>query len=360
MVLAAGFGTRLGELSQIRPKPLFPVCNHVLARWAVHLLIHHGLSSISLNLHHLGDAVARELGRAISVPGVGSAELDYSYETSILGTGGGIRQMAERAGGLCRTIVINGKIVTDVDLTRVLEVHEKSGNLATMVLYPHPSFAQRAHAAQASSMLVPGRPTSWSPVEIDEQNRICRLRDQRRPSGARGKSHPHLFTGIHVLEPELLRLLPSGQSDVISAGYHPLLVRDAPIGAVVHEGYFYEHSTPARYLQGNLNLLAGNVTIPSAPGPLRGIASDAELGQDASISKEALVGQKARIGAGASIGAGCVIGDGADVAAGAKLECCIVWPRAKAKGVLTHTVVTPSGPVSLATDRDLSSSVASE
>ncbi|MCH9684162.1 MAG: NTP transferase domain-containing protein, partial [Deltaproteobacteria bacterium] len=89
MILAAGFGTRLGPITQRRPKPMLPVCGSPLVRWAVRWLVHHGVHDITINLHHLGEQIEAELGDGQAL----GARIQYSPEHGqILGTGGGLRQ----------------------------------------------------------------------------------------------------------------------------------------------------------------------------------------------------------------------------------------------------------------------------
>ena len=83
IILAAGFGTRLGTLSDERPKPLLPVCDIPLIRYALALLRGHGITEIAVNLHHRGELIEAELGDERAI---------YSREEVILGTGGGIAQ----------------------------------------------------------------------------------------------------------------------------------------------------------------------------------------------------------------------------------------------------------------------------
>ncbi|HEX4460770.1 MAG TPA: sugar phosphate nucleotidyltransferase, partial [Polyangia bacterium] len=85
LILAAGFGTRLGALSDERPKPLLPVCDIPLIRYAVALLRGHGITEVAVNLHHRGELIRAELGDGFH----------YSEESTILGTGGGIVQLQE-------------------------------------------------------------------------------------------------------------------------------------------------------------------------------------------------------------------------------------------------------------------------
>ena len=65
MIFAAGFGTRLGDLTQHRPKPMLPICGAPLVRWAVLWLRAQGVREIVINLHHLGEQILAELGDAV-------------------------------------------------------------------------------------------------------------------------------------------------------------------------------------------------------------------------------------------------------------------------------------------------------
>ena len=114
MVLCAGMGTRLGQISMERPKPLLPVCDYPLARYAVALLRGYDIRDVVVNLHHLGDQIEAELGDGADL----GVQLSYSREPEILGTGGGLRRMAEYLShnGHEPCVVINGKIVAEIDL----------------------------------------------------------------------------------------------------------------------------------------------------------------------------------------------------------------------------------------------------
>lgn len=335
MVLAAGYGTRLGGLSDERPKPLLPVCDQPLVRWAAQLLAHHGLNELWVNLHHLGELLRDALGER-----VGAARVAYSEEETILGTGGGIRQVAARHGRRETLIVANGKIACDVDLEAVLHAHRQRGALATLVVTPHP------HAR------------AWGAIGVDGAGRVARLLGQASagaessPSAAeRGVIGEHLFTGIHVLEPELIDALPqSGPCCVVRDGYAPLFAAGAPLFAHVHEGYFYEHSTPERYLQGNLNLLADDAPeLPARPGPLRGVHPEAELGPGVVVAADALVAAGAVLEAGVELGSGVVIGRGARIGRDSKLSASIVWPDVEvaAESVLQRVIATPKQRISV-------------
>jgi NDP-sugar pyrophosphorylase family protein len=305
MILAAGLGTRLGALGEERPKPLFPVADVPLVRYALALLRGHGIADVIVNTHHLGDLLEAELGE----------EVAYSREEGqVLGTGGGIARAAPFFGRE-RCFVLNGKIVADLDLAAVVAHHERTGALATLVVRPDPDAVR------------------WGAVDLDAATgRVRAIR------GAGG----HMFTGIHLLEPALVARLPAGVSDIVDAAYLPALARGEPIAAYVMEGYFWEHSTPARYLAGNINLLRGaGARLRHAPDPLVGISPRAKVAPGAQLIPPVAVGADAVVEPGARVGPDVVIGRRARVLAGAQVETAIIWPDAVVAGAVRSAVVTP-------------------
>src|SRR5262245_42821527 len=111
MILAAGFGTRLGALSDERPKPLLPVAAVPLIRYVVALLRGHGIHEIVINLHHRGDLIEADLGDGAAL----GVRIAYSREETILGTGGGIKRalplLAPEGDTAEPFFVVNGKIL---------------------------------------------------------------------------------------------------------------------------------------------------------------------------------------------------------------------------------------------------------
>jgi NDP-sugar pyrophosphorylase family protein len=316
MLLAAGLGTRLGDLSDERPKPMLPVCDRPLVRWAAQLCVHHGITDLVVNLHHLGEQIRRELGGGEDL----GAEIRYSPEPVILGTGGGIKAMAAlRPRGTC--IVVNAKIVVDLDLEEVLAAHRRRGALATLVLKADPD-AER-----------------WGAIGIDRDGRLTRLLDLQRPGD--GPSRDCMFTGIHVLEPEIMDAIPEGPCCIVRTAYSTLFSRGAPLFGHVHPGYFHEHSTPARYLRGNFNLLDGVVDPAARPGPLRGVDPLAEVHPTARLIPPVLLGPRACIEAGAVLGPRAVVGAGARVARGVRLAESVVWPETEVTEDTRRAILTP-------------------
>src|SRR5262245_661009 len=143
MVLAAGLGTRLRPLTDRVPKPLVPLLNRPLVERPLERLRGAGIHEVVLNVHHQASAVRTALGDG---RGLG-LQIEYSVETDLLGTGGGVARV--RALGLLGEgtfVLMNGDSVVEVDLRAVIDAHRASGALATIVL--HPRTEARFHAVE--------------------------------------------------------------------------------------------------------------------------------------------------------------------------------------------------------------------
>lgn len=295
IILAAGLGTRLGELSDERPKPLLPVCNVPLIRYALALLHGAGIREIAVNLHHRGELIRAELGDGFH----------YSEEREILGTGGGLVKIGDwlTNGGRDSFVVVNGKIVSNIDIAATLRHHDATNAAATMVLREVPDAEK------------------WGAIHVDDRGRVTRIVGQGAPS-----AHACMFTGVHVISPRLLARLPAtGESDSIRQGYIPALLDGDRIEGIRYDGYWHEHSTPERYLQGNWNLLSGSVTLTQPPPGFGAIAPSAIIEPGAQLSPLVVVGARSV------------------VRASARLDRVVVWPDSTADGALTDAIVTPKG-----------------
>ncbi len=326
MLLAAGRGTRLGPLGLSLPKPLVPICGYPAIRFGLAACARAGLDDVVVNLHHLGDRLRQTLGDGAAA----GVRIRYSVEPDLLGTGGGIAQ-ARALLGAGRVLVINGKVVADVDLAAVLRGHAAAagqGAVGTLVLRDDPD------------------PRRWGAIGVDATGRVVSILAARSPIPAEGPVTERMFTGIHVLEPALLDRLSPIPCDVIRDAYIPALEGGARIATQRLGGYFAEHSTPARYLAGNLDLLATPTLVPQAPGPLTGVDPSAETA-GARLVPPYRIAAGAIIEPGAEVGPAAVIGAGARVRAGARVYQAVVWPDAVVEGEVGRAVVTPEGTVAI-------------
>jgi NDP-sugar pyrophosphorylase family protein len=329
MLLAAGRSTRLGALGLAAPKPLVPICGYPAIRFGLHAAACAGARRAVVNVFHRGDMVQAVLGeRVLSGDGTPEIAIAYSVETDLLGTGGGIAK-ARPLFGEGPVLVMNAKVVADLDLPALLAAHAAAGAVATMLLRDDPE------------------PRRWGAIGVDAAGRVVSILDARSPHPPQGPVTERMFTGVHVLNAPLLDRLQPVVSDVIRDAYIPALLAGETIAAVTHSGYFAEHSTPERYLAGNLALLRQPSLLRAPPGPLVGVAAGASIDARAQVIAPCRIESGAIVEGGAVVGPDVVVGAGARVAAGARLERSVVWPGAVAAGPLTDAVVTPSGTVAV-------------
>ena len=325
MLLAAGRSTRLGALGLAAPKPLVPVCGYPAILFGLHAAARAGARRAVVNVFHRGDLVQAVLGARVVGPG-SAIDIAYSVETDLLGTGGGLAKARPlfEAGPL---LVMNAKVVADLDLTGLRAAHGGAGAVATMLLRDDPD-ARR-----------------WGAIGVDSSGRVVSILDARSPRPPEGAVTERMFTGVHVLAPALLDRLQPVVSDVIRDAYMPALRAGETITAVTHAGYFAEHSTPERYLAGNLALLRDPGLLRDPPGPLIGVDPAAVIDGRARVLERCRIEAGAVVEAGASIGPDVVLGAGSRVAAGVRVERAVVWQGAVVTGDVADAVVTPSGTV---------------
>ncbi|OGQ87273.1 MAG: hypothetical protein A2512_12875 [Deltaproteobacteria bacterium RIFOXYD12_FULL_56_24] len=284
MVLAAGLGTRLHPYSLQRPKPLFPVLDTPLLAHTLTQLRRSGAEGILVNAHHLREQIKAMLQ--------GQGDVLVQMEDLEMGTGGGLR-LALSHFGEAPFLAVNGDIVHDLDLAAVYRTHCASGAEVTMVLHDCPRFNN---------------------VRVDGEGRIVGF------VGAAGEGERLLaFTGVQVINPAVLSLIPAGVFYNIIDCYEALLESGGFIQALVVSGHFWtDMGTPSDYLRLHEDvLLKGRLPgffSEDAATPFY-LAKNAVLGAGVTLQDWVAIGHGATIGAGASL-ARVVVWDGARVAPG--------------------------------------------
>ena len=322
MLLAAGRSTRLGALGARLPKPLVPICGHPAIRFGCAALAAAGLTEVVVNLHHHGAAIREALGDGGDL----GLSLAYTEEPELLGTGGGLAGAAALLGEGA-VLVMNAKVVADLDLGAVIESHLASGADATLVLRDDPDAA------------------GWGAIGADADGRVVSILGTGGPRPARGGVTDRMFTGIQIVGPHIRARLRPVFSDTVRDGYIPALVEGAHLHAHVMRGYFAEHSTPGRYLRGNLALLRDPALIARPPGPLVGADASAVVEAGGRLVPPFRVDAGAVIEGGAVVGPDVVLGAGTRVRAGVHLTRAVVWPGVTVTDSHADAVITPDGPV---------------
>ena len=242
MILAAGFGTRLFPLTIDRTKPAIPFLGKPLVGYVAEYLAQFGIKEVVVNLHHQPQSVIDALGDGSEF----GVKIDYTIEQpDILGTAGALDNARDHLDDQT-FLVVNGKIITDIDIDAAVKRHRSSGALATMVLKPNHK-RERFTIVETIEDQVTGFGDYATPVTKDE------LRDLEHEIVT-----PLMFTGIHILEPRVFEYIPRGvYSDIVPTFYSPALANGEKIGAHVTDANWYELSTIPRYLDISLAMMAG-------------------------------------------------------------------------------------------------------
>jgi len=218
MVLAAGFGTRLKELTQNTPKPLLKVHDRPLIGYALHMLRMAGISEVVINLHHLGGLIKDELGEGRKF----GLKISYSEEPEILGTGGGLKK-AESLIGDSRFILVNSDIICDIDLQQVIQFHEAQRCLATMVVRED------------------RRAVNFDEIKLDSEFNVLSINDLPQKHL---HAIPRMFTGIHLMEPEVFGFLQPTFSSIISGFYQRAIESGRRVKGYDFSGFWCDAGTP--------------------------------------------------------------------------------------------------------------------
>lgn len=304
IVLVGGEGTRLRPLTESVPKPALTLVDRPFLAYMIEWLAGHGVGEVVLACGFLPEVLREALRDEEERAGV---SLRYVAEPEPLGTAGAIRFAADALGDELedRFLALNGDVLTDLDLTALLRVHEERGARATIGLHP---------VEDASA---------YGLVRRDERGEVLEFLEK---TGERAPGE--INAGMYALERSVLDLVPPGENVSIERDVFPRLVGDGLHGIRL-DGYWMDIGTPERYLQASWDILEGRVETrvrPTAPGML--------VGTGAEIAEGAQVGPRAVLGPGCRIGAGCevresVLLDGCTVGAGARVIGSILAPGAE-------------------------------
>lgn len=314
MLLCAGLSTRLGRLGAERPKPMLPVCSVPILAYGITNLVAHGVTDLVINTHHRGDVIRDEIGDGARF----GARIQYIQEDAILGTGGGLRHalhLLDPDGRDEPFISANGKLIFDVDFTKLLAAYRAAGDILGMMVVKRVPNAKE-----------------WGAVNVQHDDRGARIIDILGDG-------EHMFCGVHVTRPSVMARLPAGESDSIRQGYLPWLRAGERLAAYEHtDGYFAEHSTPERYLDSNWALLDGQ-PLRHPPTKLVGIDPTARIDPTATIIGPVKIAARAYIGPGITVGPYAVVGESARVER--SITRTVVWAGATAAaGGPAESIVT--------------------
>jgi mannose-1-phosphate guanylyltransferase / phosphomannomutase len=287
VVMAGGEGTRLRPLTSNQPKPMVPIVGKPCMEHILELLRGHGFEDVIVTVAFLPQAIRSYFGDGTNF----GLALQYSVEESPLGTAGSVRLASD---ALDETfLVISGDALCDIDLQRIVEFHREQGAAVTIGLKSVEN------------------PLEFGIVVTDEDGRVERFLE--KPSWGQVFSDT-INTGIYVLEPEVLKHVPTDRPYDFSKELFPLLLEmGRPIYGFVCDGYWQDIGNLDQYRQANFDALDEKVRL-AVPGlKIRGdvwIGEGVEIDDVEGVEGPAFIGNYARISPEASVGPYTVLGAG--------------------------------------------------
>lgn len=319
VILVGGQGTRLRPITYDIPKALVPLRNRPFMGYMLDFLRSGGLEGAVLSLGYLPDPIQEYLAGC----DLGGFSVDYAFEDHALGTAGGIRNAGSYLDG-GPVVVVNGDVLSGMDLRKAIDRHRNSDALATITLTSVED------------------PTAYGLVEVDHDMLVHRFIEKP----AYDEITTNLVNaGVYVLEPEVLDMIPAGREVSIEREIFPELQARGRLRAHVSSSYWRDIGTPRSYLAASHDVLSGvvgagedfdylDVCDSTRLGdsirllPPVSVAAGCEIADDATIGGRTAIGRDCRVGSGAVV-EGSVLLDGAEVEPGAVVRGSIVGPKAR-------------------------------
>jgi mannose-1-phosphate guanylyltransferase len=308
VILVGGEGTRLRPLTSTIPKPVVPLVDRPFIVFMLEWLREHGIEDVIMSCGFLATSVRNVLGDGSAL----GIRLRFVEEPDPRGTAGALKFAESMLDE--RFLMLNGDVLTDIDLTAQIAQHERSGARATLALVPVED------------------PSAYGLVHLDENRAV---RDfVEKPSSDRIDTNM-ISAGAYVLEREVLELVPPERNVSIEREVWPLLIGNGLYG-YPSQSYWLDIGTPARYLQGTFDIIEGNVHSAVQERLGSGyLAIDSDSRIEGRVIPPAVVERGVHVAAGAHVGSLVVLGEGVRVGAGTTVERAVVMKGAEIGGGCT-------------------------
>lgn len=313
MVLSAGYGTRLRPLTWERAKPAVPLLGAPLIVRLLEALRGMGIQSFRINLHHLPHTIES----LFSLSPWASLPVSFSYESRILGTAGGLKAN-EAFFDEGTFLMVNGDILLGFPLADALAMHRERNALATLILFPQ------------------SPPYPYYPMRIDSGNRLVDFKgfgSERSP-----RPGVYVFSGVHILEPEIFRYIPPGTfSSITDEAYMAALNDGKQVYGFPVSGYWNDIGDPRRYLLAQQDLLRGTgLCPPVAISPLVGKHPSSRVGPFVSAGKGCRFERD-------SAAENAILWENVRMKSGSRIRNCIVGSDVTVAGCHANKIITRFG-----------------
>ena len=329
VVLVGGEGTRLRPLTLETPKPMVPVMNMPFLERTLRRLKEAGISDVILPAGYLPEAITSYFGDGSAL----GLTIRYVIEETPLGTAGALKNVEQYITG--PFFVLNGDVLTSLDLRAMLAAHQKSGGVASL------------HLIRVED------PSAFGCVVHDPSGRISAFVEKPKREEAPTNE---VTAGTYLLEREVLDAIPAGRPVSIERETFPALIASGrPMYAYTTDDYWIDLGKPEAYLGAHRHIFDGVMPLglqPEIDGPgskqvpASAIVPPVFIGRDVRVAPDARIGPYTVLGDGCEVGSGAVVTDsllwdGVTVESGAVVDWAIVASRAR----IGRGAVVPRGSV---------------
>jgi mannose-1-phosphate guanylyltransferase len=302
VILVGGEGTRLRPLTSTVPKPVVPLVDRPFISFMLQWLARHGVDDVIMSCGFLATSVRNVLGEQTEL----GVRLRFVEEPQPLGTAGALKFAESMLDE--RFLMLNGDVLTDIDLTAQIAQHERTNAKATLALVGVED------------------PTAYGLVRLAEDHAVKEFVE--KPSSDQIDTHL-ISAGAYVLEREVLELVAPAKNVSIEREVWPLLVGKGLYG-FPSDSYWLDIGTPERYLKGTFDIIEGNVqteVLQRLGSGYLAIADGAEVHGRA--IPPAVLERGVRVAAGTHVGSLVVLGQDVTVGAGSTVERAVILNGSK-------------------------------
>lgn len=293
LILIGGLGTRLRPLTCFTPKPLLPIVNRTFLEYQFELLRKHGIKEVILCVAYLSHEFENYYGTGKKW----GLKLRYVYEKEPLGTGGAIRNALKYITG--STLIFNGDILSDFDLSSMLKYHKTKKAFITI------------------GLIRVKDPTIYGLVETDKTGKIERFLE--KPSWDEITCNT-VNAGIYIFEPDVLKFIPEGINFSVERGLFPnLLNQNFGLFGYSSSGYWLDIGTIEKYMQAHFDIMEGNIKFKLPGKKLNGniwAGKNVKLGKHVEISGRFVCGDDVKVDDFVQIQGNVCVGDNVSIGQG--------------------------------------------
>ena len=309
VVMAGGEGSRLRPLTLGRPKPMVPILNVPVMEHILTLLKRHGITEVVVTVHYLASVIEDYFGDGSDF----DVRIHYALEETPLGTAGSVKNAQQWLDE--PFLIISGDALTDVDLAKAIAFHRERQAMATLVLM---------HVAN---------PLEYGVVITDGSGAVQRFLE--KPSWGEVFSDT-VNTGIYVLDPAVLDLIPAGTVSDFSGDVFPqLLARGDRLFGHIADGYWCDVGGLGDYVKASFDFLQGSVNLPlPLPRQATGLIAARTATVESGVQHfgPVYLGEGCVVRSGAVLNGPLVVGDHTVIEPGATITRSVIWSNCLISG----------------------------